>query len=54
MSEIYFAKITPVAMYKGSGRKTYSDLRINYAKKYGVINIWRWYCRDKGKFVKVI
>ena len=36
------------------GRKTYSDLMIDYVKKYGVINIWKWYCIDKGKFVKVI
>jgi len=53
MSEIYFGEITPIRINERAG-KTYSDLMIDYVKKYGVINMWKWYCLDKGKFVKVI
>ncbi len=53
MSEIYFGEITSIKIRERAG-KTYSDLMIDYAKKYGVINMWKWYCIDKVKFVKAI
>ena len=29
-------------------RKTFKDLKIDYIKKYGIINIWKDYCESNG------
>lgn len=31
-------------------RKTYSDLMINWIKEKGVINTWKEYCKENGKY----
>lgn len=33
-----------------NGGKTYSDLMISYIKKVGVLNFWRHWCEDNGKY----
>lgn len=31
-----------------NGEKTYADLKIDWIKKYGVLNMWRNYCNENG------
>lgn len=31
--------------------KTYQDLKIDWIKKYGIVKIWRDYCKESGFFL---
>lgn len=37
---------------RGSG-KSYMDAKINWIKKYGILNMWRDYCMSNGLAYKI-
>ena len=43
-------KIIKRIPYEPDRRKTYSDLMINWIKENGIINTWKEYCKENGKY----
>lgn len=43
-------KVIKKASFEPGRRKTYSDLMINWIKEKGVINTWKEYCKENGKY----
>ena len=41
-----------VNKFEPDRNKTWSDLRIDFAKKYGVMNLWKWWRTDNGKYTR--
>lgn len=33
-------------------KRYYSDFKIDMVKKYGVINLWRWWRTENGKYAR--
>ena len=34
--------------------RTYSDIMIDWAKEYGILNLWKRYCANNGMYTQLV
>lgn len=38
---------------RANKEKTYSDIMIDWAKEYGILNLWKRYCANNGMHIRL-